>query len=783
MVCKTAWGLLCLLLFAGAIPRTAPAGENLPPTIIRAYEVRDEPKVRTYIESHSGDVNAALKLRRRLIELGAGNVNLFLPALIVCDLPRSLNLGEVAGVGDFVTTDESHLSGSPAAGQSSRLAWARECYRRVGSLAGGVSGAVAPGQGFRDSVRVIPRRSLDDWKMRQQRAPGGPYPEARSLDQNAEFMAGDILMHVIMPDGPHQDWTSEDLRDASMGAVTALLKFQERFNNIRMDFVFQMVEEAVTLYEPIEHNMDTDHLWVLDVMKNLGFEDRDDLFTVHAFNNWGRKRYGTDWAFTAFVANSRSEPGNIFRNANYTAYANLGGPYMVMPHPAGVNETVFEDWEIYSAIFQHEAGHIFWALDEYPSAPSGCTSRSGYLNYQNQNKVLVLPDNQRINCFGNAPIPCVMHSPRDDMARPVCQYTAGQMGLVDANDNSVPDVFDRPPTVVFESAEPETVFTPEVTVEMKAISQAVRNRNPAQDEASKIHYAPPLKDATLSVGGVGAIQVLPVDGKWDETEEDISLSITGLSAGVTEVGIKVRNAYGRSSAVLTQRVYFIGLRFTLFHVNVRNDGMAVSWSMVGNPYKSTNLDLYRIENTAGRQDTTRLTTVNMPLPEGGTEHPFFPYTYFDDNVKPGHQYGYFISGHFPLTIGSVTREHYSISEPVQVTATFPIASGTLVSSAAPNPFSGGTTVSIDVPPTRVKNPNSSGEGFADILVPTDVSVNIYDVLGRFVKQVYAGSVLTQRFTLTWDGTNQRNERVPSGIYFIKANAGRRSEVKKVVIVR
>ena len=38
-------------------------------------------------------------------------------------------------------------------------------------------------------------------------------------------------------------------------------------------------------------------------------------------------------------------------------------------------------------------------------------------------------------------------------------------------------------------------------------------------------------------------------------------------------------------------------------------------------------------------------------------------------------------------------------------------------------------------------------------------------------------------TLSWDGTNNRNSPVPSGIYFIRASAGPSTEVKKVVVVR
>ena len=38
-------------------------------------------------------------------------------------------------------------------------------------------------------------------------------------------------------------------------------------------------------------------------------------------------------------------------------------------------------------------------------------------------------------------------------------------------------------------------------------------------------------------------------------------------------------------------------------------------------------------------------------------------------------------------------------------------------------------------------------------------------------------------TIPWDGTNDRQERVPAGVYFVKAVTGKAEGVTKVVIVR
>jgi flagellar hook assembly protein FlgD len=61
-------------------------------------------------------------------------------------------------------------------------------------------------------------------------------------------------------------------------------------------------------------------------------------------------------------------------------------------------------------------------------------------------------------------------------------------------------------------------------------------------------------------------------------------------------------------------------------------------------------------------------------------------------------------------------------------------------------------------------------------------VSVFDVLGRRVKRLYADQTRTQVITVQWDGTNDRLERVPAGVYFIKALAAGLEGSTKVVIV-
>jgi hypothetical protein len=64
-----------------------------------------------------------------------------------------------------------------------------------------------------------------------------------------------------------------------------------------------------------------------------------------------------------------------------------------------------------------------------------------------------------------------------------------------------------------------------------------------------------------------------------------------------------------------------------------------------------------------------------------------------------------------------------------------------------------------------------------------VSVDIFDVRGRLVRQV-AGGILEPGFhDIEWNGKDARDERVSSGIYFVRVSRKDLSTSEKVVVVR
>jgi glucuronoarabinoxylan endo-1,4-beta-xylanase len=80
----------------------------------------------------------------------------------------------------------------------------------------------------------------------------------------------------------------------------------------------------------------------------------------------------------------------------------------------------------------------------------------------------------------------------------------------------------------------------------------------------------------------------------------------------------------------------------------------------------------------------------------------------------------------------------------------------------PNPFSSSTTISYKL------NQKSN------------VQVNIYDILGRVVRKFSGGDQPTGSHSILWDGLNNFGEKLATGVYFYRLQAGEEVQVKKMI---
>jgi len=87
----------------------------------------------------------------------------------------------------------------------------------------------------------------------------------------------------------------------------------------------------------------------------------------------------------------------------------------------------------------------------------------------------------------------------------------------------------------------------------------------------------------------------------------------------------------------------------------------------------------------------------------------------------------------------------------------------------PNPFNSNTIIKFEITGT-------SGEA-------VQASLKIYNILGEKVKTLFEEAKYPGHHSVTWDGTNERGEKVASGVYLYRLSAGKYSETKKMTLLK
>ena len=64
-----------------------------------------------------------------------------------------------------------------------------------------------------------------------------------------------------------------------------------------------------------------------------------------------------------------------------------------------------------------------------------------------------------------------------------------------------------------------------------------------------------------------------------------------------------------------------------------------------------------------------------------------------------------------------------------------------------------------------------------------VSLKVFDALGREVRLILNETLSPGEHNVTWDGKNNRGEKMSSGIYFYRLIAGKNSIVRKMVLLQ
>ena len=101
----------------------------------------------------------------------------------------------------------------------------------------------------------------------------------------------------------------------------------------------------------------------------------------------------------------------------------------------------------------------------------------------------------------------------------------------------------------------------------------------------------------------------------------------------------------------------------------------------------------------------------------------------------------------------------------------------------PNPFIEKTRIIFTVPGTLTFSVDKNGERKAVNAVQSRVNLNVYDVSGRYVKNLVREGRRPGYYIVDWDGKDMKGRLVSSGIYFYYLTVGDETSIRKMIFIR
>jgi flagellar hook assembly protein FlgD len=71
----------------------------------------------------------------------------------------------------------------------------------------------------------------------------------------------------------------------------------------------------------------------------------------------------------------------------------------------------------------------------------------------------------------------------------------------------------------------------------------------------------------------------------------------------------------------------------------------------------------------------------------------------------------------------------------------------------------------------------------EVAEKTDVTVALYNAIGRRVRTFVDATKAPGRYRITWRGTGGGGQPVASGVYFLRMTAGTTQATERIVVVR
>ncbi|MBU1167210.1 VCBS repeat-containing protein, partial [Patescibacteria group bacterium] len=416
----------------------------------------------------------------------------------------------------------------------------------------------------------------------------------------SEYMLGNISIAVVLPesngsiDPSTENWDSAREQLVQSEVLNALdwwvarsqehtnqnISFTTHFYNGRTD------ARAQTGYEPISNpGLSAYNTWIPEIMANFGHTSETGdvykgFFRNYDFVNEMRNNDGTDWGVVMYIADSNNDADGRYSDGR-VAFSYIGGPFLQMTYDnygygIGMMDTVAA----------HELGHSFYAMDQYYSAGTDCRVKSGYSFVENQNSEYKIGGG---NCATDE-----VSLMRSEATTNLDPSARGQIGWLDSNTNTIPDILENNPTVALDASESilETTspsFTGSATVGIEN-NLNLYEHSYESSGYSTLHKLFGFDINNSSTDQIESIQVRVDGGVWsmssDFTTDYVSGSSTfvantsGLSVGEHTVEVRAVSKQGDTVGV-GSRTFTVGHApeaVSSLSATRVSEGAEVSWS-------------------------------------------------------------------------------------------------------------------------------------------------------------------------------------------------------------
>jgi hypothetical protein len=219
-------------------------------------------------------------------------------------------------------------------------------------------------------------------------------------------------------------------------------------------------------------------------------------------------------------------------------------------------------------------------------------------------------------------------------------------------------------------------------------------------------------------------------------------------------GFEGINTYADRADVMRRILQLTGIHLLYFTASPENEGIELAWEFSG-AMEDRSVELLRKQGDAGTWNTVQTVRGNQAIKS----------SFIDRSVvatAPGTTLRYTLRGSGSDENGFVEYGSVKVVVPND-----PHSHG--MEQNFPNPFNPLTTVRFDV------------GGTFDRIYPVDLT--IFNVRGEKVRTLIHDRRGCGRYSVLWNGCNDRNEPLPSGIYFSRLTVGNSIFTKKMLLLR